>query len=62
MPPSLPTMWRCGSTGSIQCAWWSTCRPTVAFIAFRPPSLETFTGVDENQTRSGFVGWTRTCE
>ena len=43
-------------------AWWSTWIPIVALRALRPPSSETFTGVDENQTRSGFLGCTRTCE
>jgi hypothetical protein len=62
MPPSLPTTSRSGSTGSIHIAWWSTCSPTVALRAVRPPSSLTFTGVDDHHTRSGFLGSTRTCE
>ena len=33
-----------------------------AQLSLTDPADLTSTGVEENQTRSGFVGWTRTCE
>ena len=41
-------------------AWWSTWMPTVALPNVLPPSFEKLTGVEDQYTRFGSLGSTRT--